>query len=199
MSTRLSKHLTLAALACCLAVACGGDDGDAGGSGGDPDASPGDAAGAGGQPAQDAAPSPDAEADAAPEAPGFARLTFATTEGVRANPTLVDPLRGRVMGDVFLSVDVGLMGPVEGAPRFGSVDLMAVDLTAVDSQSAPWTSEALPPGEYIFLGMMDLDGNAAEFDDSPDPGDLATLPRHRFTIVAGRTTDAVVLFELVFN
>lgn len=178
-------------------VACGGtDDGETADA-----ASAATDRGAGGtegRPEPDAALS-DAPPDAAPEPPGFARLTFATTEGVRANPTLVDPLRGRVLGDLFLGVDVGLMGPVEGAPRFGSVDLMDVDLVAVDAQSPPWTSGALAPGEYIFLGMMDLDGNAAEFDDSPDSGDLATLPLHRFTVVSGETVEAIVLFELVYN
>lgn len=139
------------------------------------------------------------EADAAPAEPGYARLRFGTTEGVRANPTLVDALKGRVMGDLFLGVDVGLMGPNEGAPTFGSVDLMDVDLTAVDAESEAWTSMPLAPGEYIFLGMMDLDANAAEFDDSPDPGDLATLPLHRFTVVSGETVDALILFELVYN
>lgn len=139
------------------------------------------------------------EPDAAPAEPGYARLRFGTTEGVRANPTLVDALKGRVMGDLFLGVDVGLMGPNDGAPTFGSVDLMDVDLTAVDAESEAWTSMPLAPGEYIFLGMMDLDGNAAEFDDSPDPGDLATLPLHRFTVVSGETVDALILFELVYN
>lgn len=189
--TRIALGLALLATAACgtddeeTEAAAGGSSG-AGGAGGAADAEVLEA---------DATVEP----DAAPPEPGYARLRFATTEGVRANPTLTDALRGRVMGDLFLGVDVGLMGPNEGAPTFGSVDLMDVDLTAVDAESEAWTSMPLAPGEYIFLGMMDLDGNAAEFEDSPDPGDLATLPLHRFTVVSGETVDALILFELVYN
>jgi hypothetical protein len=194
MNTRRLTRICFG-LALLATAGCGTDDEEtetaAGGTSGD--GGTGDAA--------DFAPAPDAaiEPDAAPAEPGYARLRFGTTEGVRANPTLVDALKGRVMGDLFLGVDVGLMGPNDGAPTFGSVDLMDVDLTAVDSESEAWTSMPLAPGEYIFLGMMDLDGNAAEFDDSPDPGDLATLPLHRFTVVSGETVDALILFELVYN
>ena len=185
----------VAALFACEGETSAGDAGAAGGAGGGgADAVVGGMGGLGGDDAPDAAATP----DAAPT-PGFARLTFGVTEGVRANPTLTDALQGRVLGDLFLGVDVGLMGPVEGAARYGSVDLPDVDLTAEGAVSSAWTSGPLAPGEYIFLGMMDLDGNAAEFDDSPDDGDLATLPLHRFTVTAGETVDVLVEFELVYN
>ncbi len=133
-----------------------------------------------------------------PSLPGTAVLRFAATEGVHANPTLVDALRGRVIGNIFLAADVGLMGPKDDAPVFGSIDLADVDLTVPDARSEAVTLE-LQPAEYMFLGMMDLDGNAEASGLSPDPGDLATLPLHKFEVRSDEIVEAVIAFDLVYN
>ena len=131
-------------------------------------------------------------------AAGTAELRFGVTNGVRANPTLVDPLLGAIYGDLFLREDVNLTGPIEGARHFGSVELTAVDLRAMAAESAPWTSPPLAAGTYVFLGFFDLDGNGAAGE--PDPGDPVTLPvTNALTIVADQVVMLSAQFDLVLN
>ncbi len=131
-------------------------------------------------------------------ADGDATMTFGVTNGVRANPTLQDALIGAIYGDLFLVEDVTLTGPVDGAVAFGSVALLGVDLEA-GTESAPWTTPALAPGSYVFLGFFDLDGNGAEVHE-PDPGDPVTLPvSNQFEILAGQTVELAAVFDLVLN
>lgn len=129
---------------------------------------------------------------------GDASLTFGVTNGVRANPTLADPLTGTIYGNLFLADDVSLTGPDDDATQFGSVELAGVDLEA-DTATAPWPSPALAPGTYVFLGFFDVDGNGTETQE-PDPGDPVTLPvTNQFEIVAGETTTVEAVFDLVLN
>ncbi len=131
-------------------------------------------------------------------ATGAAELRFSVTNGVRANPTLVDALQGAIYGNVFLAEDVNLTGPIDGARQFGYVELTAVDLRTAGVESAPWTSAALAAGTYVFLGFFDLDGNGAGGD--PDPGDPVTLPvTNQFTIVGGDVVQLSAQFDLVLN
>ena len=130
---------------------------------------------------------------------GGAELTFSVTNGVRANPTLVDPLQGAIYGNLFLKEDVNLTGPIEGAREFGYVELTGVDLRAAGAESAPWTSAALPVGTYVFLGFFDVDGNGLPAHD-PDPGDPVTLPvTNELTIVADDVVMLAAEFDLVLN
>ena len=129
---------------------------------------------------------------------GDATLRFGVTNGVRANPTLEDPLVGDIHGNLFLVEDVTLTGPVDDAVEFGSVEMLAVDLEAAD-QSEPWTTPALAPGSYVFLGFFDVDGNGSETFE-PDPGDPVTLPvTNQFEILAGETIEVGAVFDLVLN
>ena len=131
-------------------------------------------------------------------ASGRAELRFSVTNGVRANPTLVDALQGAIYGDLFLAEDVNLTGPIDGARQFGYVELPAVDLRTAGAESAPWTSAPLAAGTYVFLGFFDLDGNGAAGD--PDPGDPVTLPvTNKFTIVGGDIVQLSAQFDLVLN
>ena len=137
--------------------------------------------------------------DGAAAAAGTAELRFKVTNGVRANPTLVDPLQGAIYGNLFLKEDVNLTGPIEGAREFGYVELTGVDLRTAGAESAPWTSAALPVGTYVFLGFFDVDGNGAAAHD-PDPGDPVTLPvTNELTIVADDVVMLGAEFDLVLN
>jgi hypothetical protein len=126
---------------------------------------------------------------------GSVELRFIVPPGVRSSPSLVDPLIGDIYGNIFLEEEVTISGPVEGATEFGSVGMFGVDLEAA-TESAPFTTNPIPPGSYIFLGFFDLDGNGM-VDYNPDDGDPVTLPIDAFEIVAGQTIQFVVDFDLV--
>lgn len=130
---------------------------------------------------------------------GTVTLDFSVANGVRANPNLVDELVGPVYGELYNSVDVTLTGPVEGAVVVGNIAIDEVDLTAPESRAGTWTSEPLPPGNYIFLGAFDIDDNAADFEGGPDSGDPVTLPTQKFDVAAGEDTPFTVTFDLVYN
>lgn len=130
---------------------------------------------------------------------GFAVLTFGVANGVRQNPTLVDPLVGSVYGDIYRTADVTLTGPAEGAVPVASVQLDAVDLTTLEVSDVSWGSGPLEPDQYTFLGMFDIDGNFAETGENPDAGDPVTLPTQKFEVTAAATTAFTVMFELVYS
>jgi hypothetical protein len=132
--------------------------------------------------------------------PGSLKLHFSVTNGVRANPTRTDELRGTVYGSCFVSKDVSLMGPRDGAVEGASVELADVDLTTAEVSANFFTTGlTVPPEEYVFLGMFDVDGNGAE-SKRPDIGDPATLPTtNKFKVVSGQETEATIVFDLVYN
>ena len=133
-----------------------------------------------------------------PTTTGNADLAFGVTNGVRNNTGLVDPLVGTIYGQVFLSSEVTLTGPIDGAQELGNVEVSGVDLEAATAAGA-WTSPELEPQMYTFLGFFDVDGNGAS-SRSPDAGDPVTLPiSNQFTIVAGEAVELTAMFDLVYN
>jgi hypothetical protein len=175
-------------------AACGGSDGDdtagddtAGDDTAGDDSSGDDSSG------DDTAADPDAASGVA------VMMTFSVTNGVRQSPNLDDPLLGTVYGQVFLSSEVTLTGPIEGATEYASVEVPAVDLRDAETAGS-YTSPGLPPGAYTFLGFYDVDGNGAT-DRSPDAGDPVTIPvTNTFEIPAsGATVQLTVAFDFVFN
>jgi hypothetical protein len=128
---------------------------------------------------------------------GTATLRFTVTNTVRRSPNLKDPLNGPIYGALWKAEEVTLTGPNEGAEELASVELSGVDLSADGAVTEPlWTSPALPPGEYIFLGFYDVDDNGADVRE-PESGDPVTLPTDKFMIQEGQTTDSTVDFDLV--
>ena len=145
-------------------------------------------------PADTAAPVADV---AAPS--GSLVLNFSTTNTVRKSPNLEDPLLGTVYGSVYLAEDVTLTGPREGAEAaVTGITVEQVDLRTKDVSDESWTSPPLPPGEYMFLGMLDVDDNAAQTDNDPDTGDPVTLPINKFIIEQGVQAAVTVPFDLVY-
>jgi len=132
-------------------------------------------------------------------ATGTVTLSFSVSNGVRMGPTLEDPLMGGVYGDLYLTSDVALTGPVDGAVAIESVALEGVDLTTAETSTGTWTSMPIPAGDYTFLGMFDVDGNFETTDHNPDSGDPVTLTNQDFVIEAGQDTPFLVAFELVFG
>lgn len=132
-------------------------------------------------------------------ATGTVTLSFGVSNGVRMGPTLVDPLVGHVYGDLFLTSDVTITGPTDDAVSVASIDLDGVDLSTDEVSAVSWSSEAIPAGDYTFLGMFDLDGNFEATDHNPDAGDPVTLPNQKFEIVAEQDTTFTVVFELVYG
>jgi hypothetical protein len=146
----------------------------------------------------------DSSGDDAPADPDAASgvavmMTFSVTNGVRQSPNLDDPLLGTVYGQVFLSSEVTLTGPIDGATEYASVEVAAVDLRDAETAGS-YTSPGLPAGDYTFLGFYDVDGNGAT-ERSPDAGDPVTIPvTNTFTIPAsGATVQLTVAFDFVFN
>lgn len=135
----------------------------------------------------------------AKEPGGTAVLKFSVTSTVSSSPNLTDPLSGPVYGALWLTEEVNVTGPIDGAVSQGSVEVTGVDLTSASESSATWTSEKLAPRQYTFLGFFDVDGNGSETRD-PDAGDPVTLPvTNKFDIVDGEETPLTVKFDLVLN
>ena len=129
---------------------------------------------------------------------GTAAMSYSVSNSVRGSSSLVDPLVGTIYGQVFLSSEVSLTGPMEGAMEFSSAEVPGVDLTTA-MEAGAWNTGELPPGEYTFLGFFDVDGNGAT-ERSPDNGDPVTLPLvNVFTIESGGSATLVVSFDLVYN
>ncbi len=133
-----------------------------------------------------------------PPPKGTVVFTFSVTDGVRQSPSLKSPLLGPVYGGIFLSEDVGAMGPREGAESKASVDVPQVDLRTASVAEATWKSPPLDPGLYTFLGMLDVNGNG-EQARRPDPGDPVTLPTtNQFRIGADRQVERAISFDVVY-
>lgn len=139
----------------------------------------------------------DAQPEPEPSTTGEATLQFSVSDTVRQSMSLEDPLTGVVYGSIFLAEDVNLAGPIDGAEEFGSVEVTGIDLQT-DTISGTWTSGPLEPQTYVFLGFFDVDGNGADSKD-PEEGDPVTLPTsNEFDVATGETTEATVVFDLVF-
>jgi hypothetical protein len=132
-------------------------------------------------------------------AEGTVTLTFSVTHGVRTGPTLVDPLVGPVYGGIFLTSDVTLAGPADGVSPVIAVEVEVVDLLTADVATATYTSDPLPPGDYTFLGMLDVDGNFDASGGRPDSGDPITLTGQSFEVVAGQDTAFTAIFEVIWG
>jgi hypothetical protein len=131
---------------------------------------------------------------------GTVTWKFKVSDWVRQNVPMGSSLKGTVYGDLFLSEDVTLMGPLKEAMAFGAVEVKALDLKMNPDGTGTWTSPPLLPERYTFLGFFDVDDKSMEPTRRPAAGDPVTLPiTNRYLITAGQNTDGVVLFDLVFN
>jgi hypothetical protein len=134
-----------------------------------------------------------------PTTEGTAKLSFGVTNGVRQNINLVDELDGDIYGQLFLSFEVTLTGPIEGAQPHGDVEMLGVDLTTDEVTVEVWTSGMLEQDEYTFLGFFDVDGNGSDTRD-PDAGDPVTLPvTNKFDVKPGEEVEITAMFDLVYN
>ena len=124
-------------------------------------------------------------------------LRFSVPMGVRSSANLEDELVGTVYGSIFLSEDVSVSGPIDGAESVASVEVVDVDLREQEQSEATWMSDPLLPGMYTFLGFYDVDANGDDVRE-PDDGDPVTLPSiNAFTLVEGQDHELVVSFDLV--
>jgi hypothetical protein len=131
---------------------------------------------------------------------GTVVLTFSIPEDIRMSDKIVDPLMGNIYADIYYREDVGIGGPHDGVEAVVSVQVEAVDLRTVDPSVETWKSGPLEPREYSFLGMLDVDANSTEGNREPDAGDLVMLgTTNYFEITAGEETEAVIVFNLVYN
>lgn len=192
MSVGRVMHAGRFLLVAALATACAADDGDDDGGADSGTAEGGSSGGAD-------SGSAEGGSSGAGAATGTVVLTFAVSNGVRMGPTLVDPLVGKVYGDLFLTSDVTITGPAEGAVSVASIELDGIDLSTADVSTVSWTSEPLPVENYTFLGMFDLDGNFEMTDHNPDAGDPVTLPNQKFDVVMDQETAFTVTFELIYG
>ena len=131
---------------------------------------------------------------------GTIRLNFSVSSAVRSSSQLDSELYGSVYGGIFHVQDVSVLGPVEGAESLASVELADVDLREVEESVASW-SGTLAPGNYVFLGFYDVDGNSAAMEETnPDNGDPVTLANtNSFEIHQGVDSELNVEFNLLYN
>ncbi|MGM0558929.1 MAG: hypothetical protein ACQEVA_21250 [Myxococcota bacterium] len=117
-----------------------------------------------------------------PAEPQSITLRFGLTDAIEAD--LEVPPAGELRGALFHTSDVGGFGPKKGAEPVAKLDPRQVDFASGDVLT--WTTPTLPPGEYTFLGFVDLDGNSP---DGPDDGDLVTRPAtNRFELPSAEDT-----------
>lgn len=137
-------------------------------------------------------------ADTAPTT-GTMVMAFSVANSVRDNTNLVDPLLGAVYGSLFYAEEVTATGPIDGAASLADIEVYDVDLTVDESSALTWTSPALEPRAYRFLGFYDVDANG-DASREPDAGDPATLPSvNDFTVVAGEELSVISSFDIVYN
>ncbi len=139
------------------------------------------------------------EASSGAEATGTVTLGFSVSNGVRMGPNLQDALVGPVYGALYLTSEVTITGPAEGAVPIVAIELDEVDLSTVEVAEVTWTSAPLPADRYTVLAMLDLDGNFEQSDELPDPGDPVTLPTQAFEIIAGEDMSFVVIFDMIYG
>jgi hypothetical protein len=128
---------------------------------------------------------------------GTVRFTFTISAGARENLKPELPPTGTIHGSIFRAEDVGVTGPIDGAVSIEGVRVEGVDLTTADVSAASFTSGTIAPGEYVFLGFFDLNGNGDTVGE-PESGEPATLPTiNKFTIETDKALDYVVSFDIV--
>jgi hypothetical protein len=137
----------------------------------------------------------------APPAPdptaSTALFRFNISDMVRNSPSLPRPPVGNAYGNLYLSEDVSVTGPRQGAMAYGSVAI-ALDLTNGISD-AGFTTPKLEPGMYTFLGYLDTDDDGGT-DHSPSAGDIATLPTtNAFTVTDAGQAKKTIVFDLIYN
>ncbi|MEM7435417.1 MAG: hypothetical protein AAF436_09725 [Myxococcota bacterium] len=124
---------------------------------------------------------------------GQAELSFTVDEAVRVN--FRDELTGDIVGQVYRAEDLDFVGgSVVSAPdasaAVADVLVLDADFREVDTLEAAALVENLPPGEYSFLGALDVDGNGN------DLGDPVTFSMQRSFVIEDAET---VPFEVIFN
>lgn len=135
----------------------------------------------------------------APKTTGSVQFRFAVSDGVRSNPSLKDPLVGTAYGDIFLAEDVGITGPRSTTAAVASIPATSADLRTVMASESDVIIDGLAPGQYTFLGYLDVDNNPGT-PSHPDSGDPAALPRtNLFDIKAGEQTKRLIVFDLLYN
>lgn len=128
---------------------------------------------------------------------GTVRFTFTISAGARENLKPELPPKGTIHGSIFRAEEVGVTGPIDGAVAVEGVRVDGVDLTTADVSAASFTSGTITPGEYVFLGFFDLNGNGDTVAE-PESGEPATLPTiNKFTIELDKALDVVISFDLV--
>ena len=122
------------------------------------------------------------------------QLTFQVTSEARSS---IDTFIGDVYGNIFLSRDVTLLGPIDNAEQFGAIEIKGFDFSADDALSDVWESEPLPIGEYTFLGYVDLNANHQSRYGEPDKYEPVTLPGpdKQFSITGEATLTQTIPFD----
>lgn len=130
---------------------------------------------------------------------GSVQLRFSVAESVRSSSSLKDPLVGTIYGSLFLTEDVGIAGPREGATAVADVPATAIDVRTEMLDKGAVVIDKLAPGTYTFLGFFDLDNNPGT-PPRPDSGDPACFPRtNEFAITLGNQSKRLILFDLLYN
>ena len=124
---------------------------------------------------------------------GQAELGFSMDEAVRVN--FRGDLSGTILGQIYPTADVTIVGGSvvsvpDSARAVQDVQVDDADFRETDRLAKVAVLSGLPPGEYTFLGALDVDGNES------DIGDPVTFSRQgSFVVTEGDT----VSFEVVFN
>ncbi len=130
---------------------------------------------------------------------GTLKLQFQIEQRVRAD---IDPkikLAGTIYGDLYLAEDVTVVGPIDDAMAYASIALPA-DLTMDGVAAASWTSAELGAQRYAFLGFFDVGDKSTPAKRRPQAGDPVTLAfTNRFDVEAGKPSQGVVRFDLLYN
>ncbi len=133
-----------------------------------------------------------------PDPVGTAKFRFQVSNNAKMDSHLTSPLLGTIYGNVFLQEDVSVTGPRTGAMGLADVAVANVDLRSVDLSNESYTTPDLAPGNYVFLGFYDVNGNGDATRD-PDPGDPVTLATtNNFAITDGNQTPKIVIFDLIY-
>lgn len=124
---------------------------------------------------------------------GQAELGFNMDEAVRVN--FRGELAGTIYGQIYRTEDLAFVaGSVVSVPdasrAVADVTVQDADFRTVDRLGATTLTDGLAPGEYSFLGALDVDGNES------DLGDPVTFSQQGSFVIE---TDEVVAFEVVFN
>lgn len=133
------------------------------------------------------------------EEPGKLQLRFGLAESIRDEARMAKSVRGTAYGDLYLSEDVSVVGPVDGAMEVANIHL-AIDVSVNDVSDGQWLSMQLRPGKYTFLGFFDVNDKSTPDKRRPVSGDPVTLPfTNKFDVKPGQETTGTVRFDLLYN